>query len=153
MVGIELVQEFNSRVKRFITRSVEETLDYSRAFGAGLKSGTVVCFFGDLGAGKTTFIKGVVQGAAGCSMEKVTSPTFTYLNIYQGKTTIYHFDLYRLRDADEFLAMGFEDYLFADGICCVEWSEKIEQLLPVHVIEVRISHLGEGERVIEIVRP
>lgn len=133
-----------------ISRSVEETFNCSYAFGSSLKPGSVICFFGDLGAGKTTFIKGLVHGAAGCPVEEVTSPTFTYLNIYSGSQVVYHFDLYRLRDAEEFLSMGFEDYLFTDGICCIEWSEKIQQLLPDDAIVIKISHLEDGARAIEI---
>lgn len=137
--------------KFYVVRSLTETFDLSRSFGAQLKPGSIICFFGDLGAGKTTFIKGLVHGVSGFPPEEVTSPTFTYLNIYQGNSlTVYHFDLYRLRDAEEFLTMGFEDYLYAGGICCIEWSERIRDLLPPEVIVVKISHLEQEAREILI---
>lgn len=130
--------------------SEAETRAFAAEWGRQLKKNSIVCFFGDLGAGKTTFIKGLVEGAAEVSSDLVNSPTFVYLNIYKGKITIYHFDLYRLRDTDEFLSMGFEEYLFTDGLCCIEWSEKIEPLLPPHVIRVTINHQGENKRHIRI---
>ena len=77
-------------------------------------------------AGKTTFIKGLIHAAAQIASSEVQSPTFNYLNIYEGRKTIYHFDLYRLRDRDEFLSMGFDEFFDAGGICCIEWSERIE---------------------------
>lgn len=130
--------------------SEAETRAFAADWGRQLKKNSIVCFFGDLGAGKTTFIKGLVEGAAEISSDQVNSPTFVYLNIYQGKTTIYHFDLYRLRDVDEFLSMGFEEYFFAGGLCCIEWSEKIEPLLPPQTIRVAIDHQGESKRCITI---
>ena len=131
-------------------RSEAETFALAAEFGQNLQLNTIVCFFGDLGAGKTTFIKGLVQGAASFPQEQVSSPTFVYLNIYQGDKTVYHFDLYRLRDSDEFLSMGFDEYFYAGGICCVEWSEKISALLPEGVIRVEIAHMSPRERKIII---
>ncbi len=134
----------------YYSHSAEETKALGVSLGSKLLPDSVVCFFGDLGAGKTTFIKGLVAGAESGSETDVTSPTFTYLNIYKGATTLYHFDLYRLRDADEFLSMGFDEMFYAGGICCVEWSEKIRSLLPPGTIQVHITHLGETERRISI---
>lgn len=133
-----------------VCNSLEETRQLSVSFGKSLKEGDIVCFSGDLGAGKTTFIKGVAEGVGGVSSEFVNSPTFSYLNIYKANITIYHFDLYRLRDADEFLSMGFDEYLFADGIACIEWSEKIADLIPDDAIRVDLAHLGENRRSIKI---
>ena len=110
------------------------------AFGRGLKPNSVVCFSGDLASGKTTFIKGVVAGAAQCHTDIVNSPTFVYLNIYAGKIKVYHFDLYRMQGVDDFLSMGFEDLLFAQGICCIEWSERIAALLPENCMRIQMSH-------------
>lgn len=129
------------------TQSVEETLDLGRAFAKRLNSGDCVCFFGDLGAGKTTFIKGVVAGLGG---EGVNSPTFVYLNIYEGQVPIYHFDLYRLRDEEQFLEMGFDEFLFGGGICLIEWSERIAGSLPPNCLQVTLSHLGKSEREVAI---
>ena len=131
---------------RRICRSEDETIALGRELGQQLSENSVVCFFGDLGAGKTTLIKGIASGAADYPIEQVSSPTFVYLNIYPGKKTVYHFDLYRLRDADEFLSMGFDEMFTAGGICCVEWSEKIADLLPSDSLKIVMSHTGENER-------
>lgn len=133
------------------TSTAEETMDFAKEFGRSLIANSVVCFFGDLGSGKTTFIKGLVEGASQYPGEEVNSPTFTYLNIYSGPyVTVYHFDLYRLRDVDEFLSMGFDEYLTAGGICCIEWSERIMQILPSTYIRVLMTLREGGGRQIEI---
>lgn len=134
-----------------ITHSAEETLSCGRSLGQTLALGSIVCFFGDLAAGKTTFIKGLVSGAAGEHWEQaVNSPTFVYLNIYEGSKTIYHFDLYRLQSTPEFLAMGFDEFLHNAGICCFEWAERIQDLLPTACIRVKLSHVDENTRRITI---
>ena len=128
-----------------VTSSPEETLEYGKELGQKLAPGSVVCFEGDLGAGKTTLIKGVASGATGCSIDEVTSPTFTLLNIYEGQKPVYHFDLYRMRNSEEFISMGFDDYLEGSGICCIEWSERIADLLE-NPIRVRLTPKSETER-------
>lgn len=133
------------------TFSIEETFQLAYAIGKQLPANSVLCFFGDLGAGKTTFIKGLVEGASGYPKEHVSSPTFTYLNIYEGVQKVFHFDLYRLTTADEFLSMGFEEFFTAGGICCIEWSERIEEILPHDCIKITLHHVGdENTRRIEI---
>ena len=126
------------------------------AFGAELASsvepGTVLCFFGELGAGKTTLIKGFVGAATEFSVDDVSSPTFTYLNIYEGEKPVYHFDLYRLNSSEEFMAMGFDDFFEAGGFCCVEWAERIEEVLPRKTIKVTMRHDGEDRRHILVER-
>lgn len=135
----------------FHCMTTEETVAFAKEFSRRLQPNHIVCFFGDLGAGKTTFIKGLAEGVAGISADLVSSPTFTYLNIYTGsRLTVYHFDLYRLRDIDEFLSMGFDEYLTAGGICCIEWSERIAELLPDGSIFVRMSVSDQGGRNIEV---
>lgn len=153
---------------QYISHSAEETIALGLALGKRLPRNSVVCFHGDLGAGKTTFIKGVVAGVTGDSRELVNSPTFVYLNIYEGKAiglisadspaaikpivgkNVYHFDLYRLRDAEDFLSMGFEEMFSLGGVCCIEWSERIAPLLPLDRIDVVMTHEGENRRKIAI---
>lgn len=128
----------------FITDSPEQTKELGRKFGLSLPANSIVCFFGDLGSGKTTFIKGMASAFSAST--EATSPTFVYLNIYEGEKCIYHFDLYRLHSSEEFLNMGFDEYLFAGGICCIEWSERIASLLPHGVIRLQFSHISDNQR-------
>lgn len=130
--------------------SAEQTMDLGFELGQRLSNRQIVCLFGDLGAGKTTFIKGFAAGIADINNRHVNSPTFMYLNIYHGRKTVYHFDLYRLRNSEEFLSMGFDEMLFADGVCCIEWSERITELLPSDCIRIFIEHAGEEKRLIRV---
>ena len=137
----------NTVIEYFSSSSIE-TYNLGFEFGKTLVKDDVVCFFGDLGAGKTTFIKGVVSSLMGTSGIEVNSPTFTYLNIYHGPLTVYHFDLYRFRDADEFLSMGFDEMFDAGGVCCIEWAEKIDSLIPLQAIRVEMSHsIGDARKI------
>lgn len=133
-----------------ISHSEEETIALGEDLGKRLTKGSIVCFRGDLGAGKTTFIKGLVKGAADCHPDEVNSPTFVYLNIYEGEKTIYHFDLYRLQGTKDFIQMGFDEMLVTDGISCIEWSERIASLLPADCIQVKMNHDGNTKRHISI---
>ncbi len=127
------------------TSSPAETIAYARQFAARLKPGDVVALTGDLGAGKTCFVKGLVAGCA------VTSPTFSMLHVYHASVPIYHVDLYRLDSVEQALAIGIEDYLPApDAITVIEWADKIESLLPPATIRVRFEITGETTRRIEV---
>ncbi len=139
-------------MQKFLSRSSSETFELGRKIGEELPVPTVVCLFGELAAGKTTFIKGLVSGAAQIDPTSVQSPTFTYLHIYEGQKRIYHFDLYRLRDIDEFLSMGFDEYFEAEGICCLEWSERIASYLPPNSLIITLEHLQGDQRLIKIER-
>ncbi len=132
-----------------VSKSAEETFAIGSHLGLSLPSLSVICFFGDLGAGKTTLIKGMAS-ALGIDPLFVQSPTFTYLNIYEGSKKIYHFDLYRLRDVDEFLSMGFDEFFGLDGICCIEWSERIASYLPADCLKISIDHLQGDCRLVNI---
>ena len=137
-------------MRRYLSQSALETFELGSQFGQELSVPTVVCFFGDLAAGKTTFIKGLIFGAAQVNPDFVQSPTFTYLHIYEGAKTVFHFDLYRLRDIDEFLSMGFDEYFDANGICCIEWSERIAAYLPSDAIHIHLEHQLKDQRLITI---
>lgn len=136
--------------QQFLSHSAAETFDLGCKLGQKLVAPAVISFFGELAAGKTTFIKGLVCGAAQVDPSAVQSPTFTYLHIYNGQKTIYHFDLYRLRDIDEFLSMGFDEYFDAEGICCIEWSERIASYLPSNCLKILIEHVQKDQRLITI---
>jgi tRNA threonylcarbamoyladenosine biosynthesis protein TsaE len=134
------------------TQSAKETHSLGKVFGQSLPPGSIVAFFGDLGAGKTTFIRGLVQGIGSIDMRSVCSPTFTFLNIYNGDKMVFHFDLYRLPREEEFFAAGFDEYFNAGGICCIEWAEKIASSLPPHTFKITFSYLGEKARQIEVLK-
>lgn len=133
---------------QFISNSVEETEQIAAELAAGLSGGTVVAFTGDLGAGKTAFVRGMAR-ALGVT-ERVTSPTFTIVNEYDGRIPLFHFDLYRLNDEDEMFDIGWEDYLNRNGICAVEWSERAAGLME-HCVRVDIRRgAHDDQRVIDI---
>lgn len=128
--------------------SPEETFAFGKAFAKRLPDNALLTFFGDLGSGKTTFIKGIIEEITGISERWVQSPTFVTLNIYQNdeKTrSVYHFDLYRLNDYAEFAWQGFEEYFFK-GICCIEWSEKLLPFLPTPCFKIYLEHICDNQR-------
>ena len=128
----------------FITHSPEETEHVGAALGRVIPTGTVIAYEGDLGAGKTAFTRGLSRGL-GCA-EQVTSPTYTIVNEYlSGRCPLFHFDMYRLRSADDLWDIGWEDYLDRNGVCAVEWRENVREALEDPVI-VRIEKLGDETR-------
>lgn len=133
---------------KVVSHNYEETLGFGAGFSRSLKPGDVVCLFGDLGAGKTAFVKGMAKGLK-YSAHKVHSPTFTLMNIYEAKLPVYHFDLYRIKAAD-LLAMGYEEFFFGNGVAVVEWSERLEGLMPPVYWKVELQHAGEDRRRIAV---
>ena len=125
------------------THSESETEAVGEALATTLSPGTVIAFTGDLGAGKTAFTRGLARGLG--IGERVTSPTFTIVNEYEGgRLPLFHFDMYRLESSEELFDIGWEDYLRRGGVCAVEWSEKVADAL-VGALRVDIRR-GEGER-------
>ena len=132
------------------TASPDETVRVGEALADELGPGQVVALFGDLGSGKTHLAKGICSGL-GIDPHHVTSPTFVLINEYSGgRLPVYHFDTYRLQNLSDFLALGYEDYFEGDGVCIVEWPERIESLLPAHAVRLRLSHRGSDTRHIEL---
>ena len=133
----------------FTSNSPDDTLSIARALGAALRSGDVVALYGDLGAGKTLFCKGVGE-ALGIPPDRIVSPTFTIVTEHAGTVPLTHIDVYRLegtREADE---IGMRELLSGDGVCLVEWAEKIQELLPTDCIQVRFTFSGDDRREIAI---
>lgn len=125
-----------------VTNSPEETEAVGMELARRLPPGAVVAFTGDLGAGKTAFVRGLARGLG--IAQRVTSPTFTIVNEYEGgRLPLFHFDMYRLGSADELFDIGWEDYLGRGGVCAVEWSENVEEALEPGCIRVDIRQ-GEG---------
>ena len=134
----------------FVTHSREETAALGGRLADALKTGRVVAFTGDLGAGKTAFVSGMAR-ALGVE-ERVTSPTFTIVNEYEGgRLPLFHFDMYRLGGADELFHIGWEDYLSRGGVCAVEWSENVTGAIEPDAVRVSILRGdGDNDRVIAI---
>jgi tRNA threonylcarbamoyladenosine biosynthesis protein TsaE len=125
------------------THSEQETIEAGARFALLLNPGDVVALVGDLGSGKTRFVKGIARGLG--VKEHVTSPTFTILHEYtDGRLPVYHFDCYRMRSARELDEIGFDDYVYGDGVCVLEWADMIEERLPAHRFEIRCV-LGQLE--------
>jgi len=134
----------------FHTKSSEETIALGKKIGAKLNSGDILAFYGDLGSGKTTMIKGVSLGLGVTEEDIVKSPSFIMVNEYKGRFPIYHIDLYRTRNIEEILSIGFDDYLYGNGVCLIEWAEKAEKELPENIIKVELEVLNQDERKIII---
>ena len=132
------------------TFSPEETKEFGRAQARELKAGSVVALSGPLGSGKTVLIQGICSGLG--VTEFVTSPSFVIINEYPGKFKVYHFDLYRLENVEEFIKLGYEEYFYGDGITLIEWAEKIKNFLPEKRIEINLEILSENERGISVRR-
>lgn len=126
----------------FISRSPQDTFDLGRRYVQNLERGAVVLLKGEMGAGKTVFAKGAAKGLG--IDDEVLSPTYAYMNDYYGK--LYHFDCYRLKNGAQAEALGLCDYFYSGGICLVEWSENIADVLPERVHTVTFEKVGESER-------
>ena len=133
----------------YLSHSPEETERIGEELGRTLTAGRVVAYRGGLGMGKTAFTRGLARGL-GCR-GRVTSPTFTIVNEYNGDTPLFHFDMYRLESEDELFDIGWEDYLTRGGVCAVEWSERVDGALPEDTVFVDIRRgSGDNDRIISI---
>jgi len=135
---------------KLISQSENDTFNIGKEIGSNLKNGDVVAFFGDLGAGKTALTRGI---SSSFGITNVHSPTFTLVNEYYADTiNIYHFDAYRI-DSAGWIDSGFDEYLYAGGICIIEWAENLADILPPEAIKITIStnlHKGESYREITL---
>jgi len=128
------------------TASVDETLDLGARVAAVLDPGALLALYGDLGTGKTHFVKGVVQGL-GVPPTRVRSPTFTVLSVYEaGERPLYHFDAYRVQNPDEFVELGFGEYVHGDGLTCIEWADRVCGLLPPGAVHLQFHHVAPLKR-------
>ncbi|ACA43598.1 tRNA (adenosine(37)-N6)-threonylcarbamoyltransferase complex ATPase subunit type 1 TsaE [Clostridium botulinum] len=135
----------------FIVDSINKTIDIGNFIGRHCNSGDILCLNGDLGAGKTHLSKGIAKGLN--IKDNITSPTFNIVNEYDGRLKLYHFDVYRVNDPDEIEAIGFDEYIFGEGISIIEWSDYIEDLIPNEHMDIRINKIpekGENYRKITI---
>jgi len=131
----------------FISNSVEETIAAGRSYARIARQGDVFALTGDLGAGKTQFVKGFVAGLE--SRAEVTSPTFVLVHEYgDGRLPVYHFDFYRLDNSEAVLRIGFDDYVFGEGVSLIEWADRYSDLIPKEAKWLSFELKGENTRVI-----
>jgi tRNA threonylcarbamoyladenosine biosynthesis protein TsaE len=136
---------------RYETSSAEETIAVGRAWAAALKPPLLLILRGDLGAGKTTLVKGIAEGLGAADAEEVTSPTFTLVHEYQGeRIKLYHLDLYRLEEERQLAALGIEEMTAADSIVLIEWGEKFPSLVARADGEVVLTSAGGDRRSISL---
>lgn len=137
---------------KFLVNSVEETFNLGVKLGRTCNSGDIICLIGDLGTGKTHLTKGIAKGLN--IDEHITSPTFTIVNEYNGRLKLYHFDVYRVNDPDEIEAIGFDEYIFSDGVSIIEWANYIEDLIPkedaLYIYVNKCTELTPNKREINI---
>ncbi len=134
---------------QYVSKSVSDTEAFGEQLAKRLYPGCVLAFTGSLGMGKTALTRGLARGL-GCR-GRVTSPTFTIVNEYDGALSLFHFDLYRLSSSDELYDIGWDDYLARGGVCAVEWSERVADALPPETVTVDIARgAGDDERIITV---
>jgi tRNA threonylcarbamoyladenosine biosynthesis protein TsaE len=129
-----------------LTHSAEETIEQGRKLGAALKAPVLVLLSGELGAGKTTFTKGLAAGLGAATEDEVTSPTFTLIHKYDRAARAYHIDLYRITDAHDLGTLGIEDIFSETAVVIVEWPEKLTINLDWPVLRIHLSHVDENTR-------
>ncbi|OGQ13425.1 MAG: tRNA (adenosine(37)-N6)-threonylcarbamoyltransferase complex ATPase subunit type 1 TsaE [Deltaproteobacteria bacterium RBG_19FT_COMBO_46_12] len=133
------------------TKSASETIQIGKSIGSRLLPGDVVALVGELGSGKTQFIKGMATGAGVGKPTYISSPSFTLINEYPGRIPFYHIDLFRLEWEKEAEELGLEDYFQGEGITAIEWADKIPSLLPKEMLLIHIAYTGKNIRSIEII--
>jgi len=129
----------------FDLNSETVTQQLGRALGAAAQPGLVVALVGNLGAGKTRFVQAAAEGLD-IPREAVNSPTFVLIHEYEGRLPVYHFDTYRLGDIDEFLELGADEYMSGDGVCFIEWADRMEEVLPRDRLSITFEITGELTR-------
>jgi len=134
----------------YTSSSPEDTQDLGQSLGDVLGAGDVLCLFGDLGAGKTCFAQGVAWGTGFPLEDYISSPTFTLINEYSGKWPIYHLDFYRIKNSEELLDLGYEEYLFGQGIVIIEWADRADGFLPEERLEIWLRRMNMMQREITI---
>ena len=133
-------------MKTVVTNSPEETIELAACLSRGLKEGDFIALEGDLGAGKTVFVKGVAKGLGVEDHKYVNSPSFVIVREYKGEKDLYHFDVYRLEEKDFCETVDYERYFYNHGVTVVEWAEKIKDLFPDEYLEIAINHEGPMKR-------
>ncbi len=134
---------------KIISHTPEQTKIIGREIGKIAFQGCVIALCGELGSGKTVFVKGLAEGLEVDSF--VTSPTFVLINEYSGRFPLYHIDVYRLESEEDMYELGYEEYFYGNGVTAIEWAQKISSLLPQEYLHIEFEYLGETERQISLV--
>lgn len=134
---------------KIVSNSVKETLKIGRAIAKKLREGDILCLFGDLGSGKTVFTKGLALGLK-IKSDRIISPSFVLIREHLGAMPLFHFDLYRLRNPLDIATLGYEEYLYDQGITVIEWAERLGCLLPREYLKVNLSIKKDTVRLMEI---
>ena len=138
-------------IREFISQSVEETQAFAESLANDFKGGEVLLLMGEMGAGKTHFVKGLAKGLG--IDDVITSPTFALHNVYTGRLMLNHFDFYRIESSEEVAILGLDEYFYDKrGVAAIEWSENIAELLPKHCITVTIDKLDDDTRKITVTK-
>lgn len=130
-----------------LTKSPEETARLGERLAHQLKGGEILCLFGNLGSGKTTFTKGLAKGLK-IDEKKVNSPTFVIMNMYEGKKPLYHFDFYRFDRPEEIGGVGYDEFLYGDGVAVIEWAERFGDLMPPKRLDIHFKYQDETHRAV-----
>ena len=134
---------------QFTSHSEKQTLSAGRKIAKSLKEGDVVCLYGDLGSGKTVLTKGIASGL-GISFMDIISPTFVLLRRYQGKKRLNHFDFYRVKNAEEIINLGYEEYFYDRDITVIEWPDRLGTMLPREFLKIELRVKSDNERIIKM---
>lgn len=130
---------------KIISDSVRATTAIGRKLAKCVKPGDIICLYGDLGTGKTALTKGIGEGL-GIGECSIISPTFVLMRCHEGRLTLYHFDLYRIQDTHEMPALGYEEFFYSDGVCVIEWAERLGSLAPAEYLKIELEHAGGTKR-------
>jgi tRNA threonylcarbamoyladenosine biosynthesis protein TsaE len=133
-----------------ISESAGDTQKIGKIIGENLRQGDIVALIGELGSGKTCITKGIARGVGVPDEYQITSPSFTLINEYPGRTTLYHVDTYRLSGSRDLEEMGYEEYFYGNGITVIEWAEKIKEILPEKSFYIYLRYLDKNKREIKI---
>ena len=137
-------------MKTVITKSEVDTRSLGKRLGRVMCKGDIVALCGELGSGKTVLTKGIAEGLDVKGAGYVNSPSFIILKEYKGRLPLYHFDIYRLDEASDFLTVDYAGFFYGDGVTVIEWADRIERLLPEEFLKIEMTVIGECERKIDI---
>ena len=139
-----------SKSMRIVSKSPKDTLNIGRTIARDLKKGDIICLFGELGSGKTVLTKGIAWGL-GIKRRAVVSPSFVLIRQYAGvKLPLYHFDLYRLKEEKDILALGYEEYLYDEGVTVIEWADRLKSILPKEYLKIELLLRVDAQRLFKL---